>query len=75
MWERLLAIARGLSVALVWLVLWALPVAAQSDERDDAPETYWRVIAAIVLAAFVAAVVFLMATRWRRLIPWRHDGD
>jgi membrane protein YdbS with pleckstrin-like domain len=73
--ERFLAVARGLSVSLVWLALWALPVAAQSDDSDDAPETYWRVIAAVLLAAFIAAVVFLMATRWRRLIPWQHDGD
>lgn len=54
-------------VALTLAVLTVTHAAAQTtaSERSDSPA--WRVTAAILLIAFIATVVALFLTRWRRL--------
>ena len=60
--------------AWCWLIA-AGSVAAQSTDSDCACRPFWQIAAAALLGAFIAVVVMLLMTRWRRLIDWRDHGE
>jgi hypothetical protein len=51
------------------------PVAAQSSNGDCSCRPFWQIGAAALLGAFIAVVVMLLMTRWRRLIDGRDHGE
>lgn len=73
--QRLLTMGCGLGISILLFAMVVIPVAAQSEDSDDAYRTFWRIIAAVLLVAFIAVVVYLLSTRWRRLINWPGHGE
>lgn len=65
----------GFGLSLFVFAMLAVPVAAESDDNDDAYHMFWRIVAAVLLVAFVASVLFLLSTRWRKLINWPGHGE
>jgi len=63
-----------LLTAFCWLAA-AGSAAAQSSDGDCTCRPFWQIAAAALLGAFIAVVVMLILTRWRRLINWRDHGE
>ena len=72
--RRLVSLMVGLGSSLCIFAILVAPVAAESDDNDDAYRMFWRIVAAVLLVGFIAAVLFLFSTRWRKLINWPRHG-
>ena len=71
---RVRALCASLPLLAVLFLVAVEPVAAQSGESDCSCRPFWQIVAAALLGAFIAIVVMLLMTRWRRLIDGRDHG-
>jgi uncharacterized membrane protein YfcA len=73
--QRLFSRMLGFGMSLLVFAMLAVPVAAESDDTNDAYRMFWRIVAAVLLVVFITSVLFLLSTRWRKLINWPGHGE
>ncbi|CAN5436292.1 hypothetical protein BH09CHL1_BH09CHL1_17520 [soil metagenome] len=73
--QRIVPSMLGFGLSLLVFAMLAVPVAAESDDNNDAYRMFWRIVAAVLLVGFIASVLFLLSTRWRKLINWPGHGE